>query len=202
MSEIHLFTKLLKSPRADVMVLLITFGLTVLVDLTVAIEVGVVLASFLFMRRMVDVTQVRSITKFMNEDERSDLSDNPAADPNAIAARKVPVGVEVFEINGPFFFGATDKFRDTMRGIQKPPKVLILRMRHVPTIDATGLRALEDTVEKAKKDGITVLLSAANARLMKRLNNAGITEQIGKENILPEIDEALLRAEEILKNKI
>ena len=201
MSEWQLFVKLLRSPKSDIAVLLITFLLTVLVDLTVAIEVGVVLASFLFMRRMVDVTQVRSITKFMNEDERSDLSDNPLDDPNAIAARKVPMGVEVFEINGPFFFGAADKFRDTMRGIQKPPKVLILRMRHVPTIDATGLRALEDTVEKAKKDGITVLLSAANARLMKRLNNAGITEQIGKENILPEIDEALLRAEEILKNK-
>jgi SulP family sulfate permease len=198
MSEWRLFVKLLRSPKSDIAVLIITFLLTILVDLTVAIEVGVVLASFLFMRRMVDVTQVKSITKFLNEDERDDLSDNPAADPNAIAARKIPLGVEVFEINGPFFFGAADKFRDTMRAIQKPPKVLILRMRHVPTIDATGLRALEDTLDKAKRDGITVLLSAPNARLMKRLTNAGITEQIGTQNILPEIDEALIRAKEIL----
>ena len=85
-----------------------------------------------------------------------------------------------------------------MREIQKPPKVLILRMRHVPTIDATGLRALEDTLDKAKKDGITVLLSAANARLMRKLNISGISERIGEKNILPEIDEALIRAKEIL----
>ncbi len=201
MSEWRLFVKLFKSPKSDILVLVITFALTVLIDLTVAIEVGVVMASFLFMRRMVDVTEVRSITKFLNEDSRNDLSDNPSDDPNAIAARKIPLGVEVFEINGPFFFGAADKFRDTMRGIQKPPKVLILRMRHVPTIDATGLRALEDTLDKAKKDAITVILSAANARLMRKLNISGISQRIGEENILPEIDEALVRAREILKSK-
>lgn len=201
MSEWRLFVKLFKSPKSDILVLLITFLLTVLIDLTVAIEVGVVLASFLFMRRMVDVTEIKSITKFINEDTRTDLSDNPNDDPNAIAARKIPVGVEVFEINGPFFFGAADKFRDTMREIQKPPKVLILRMRHVPTIDATGLRALEDTLEKAKKDGITILLAAANARLMRKLNNSGMTERIGTQNILLEIDDALEYARKILKNK-
>lgn len=201
MSEWRLFVKLFKSPKSDILVLLITFLLTVLIDLTVAIEVGVVLASFLFMRRMVDVTEIKSITKFINEDARTDLSDNPNDDPNAIAARKIPVGVEVFEINGPFFFGAADKFRDTMREIQKPPKVLILRMRHVPTIDATGIRALEDTLEKAQKDGITVLLAAANARLMRKLHKSGMTDRIGKQNILPEIDDALEYAREILKNK-
>ncbi len=201
MSEWRLFVKLFRSPKSDIMVLLITFLLTVLIDLTVAIEVGVVLASFLFMRRMVDVTEVKSITKFINEELHKDLSDNPADDPNAISARKIPVGVEVFEINGPFFFGAADKFRDTMRGIQKPPKVLILRMRHVPTIDATGLRALEDTLDKAKKDGITVLLSAVNVRLMKKLNKSGMIQRIGEKNILREIDEALEYAREILKNK-
>lgn len=200
MSEWRLFVKLFKSPKSDILVLLITFSLTVLIDLTVAIEVGVVLASFLFMRRMVDVIEVRSVTQFLNE-EAADLSDNPADDPNAVAARIIPKGVEIFEINGPFFFGAADKFRDTMRGIQKPPKVLILRMRHVPTIDATGLRALEDTLDKAEKDKITVLLSAPTARLMQKLNTSGIAQRIGEQNILPEIDEALSRAREILKNK-
>lgn len=199
MSEWRLFVKLLKSPKSDIMVLLITFSLTIFIDLIVAIEVGVVMASFLFMKRMVDVTEVKSITKFINEDIRTDLSDNPADDPHTITARKIPKGVEIFEINGPFFFGATDKFRDTMRGIQKPPKVLILRMRNVPTIDATGLRALEDTLEKAKKDGITVLLSGPNARLLRRFNNSGITHHIGENNILQEIDDALNRARVILE---
>ncbi|MCB9772103.1 MAG: sulfate permease [Candidatus Omnitrophica bacterium] len=198
MSEWRLFVKLLRSPKSDIMVLLITFFLTIFIDLIVAIEVGVVMASFLFMKRMVDVTEIKSITQFINEDVRTDLSDNPADDPHTIAARKIPKGVEIFEINGPFFFGATDKFRDTMRGIQKPPQILILRMRNVPTIDATGLRALEDTLEKAKKDGITVLLSGPNARLLRKFNNSGITQRIGENNILSEIDDALNRAREIL----
>ncbi len=201
MSEWRLFVKLFKSPKSDILVLLITFSLTILIDLTVAIEVGVVLASFLFMRRMVDVIEVRSVTKFLGGNESEDLSDNPADDPNAVAAKIIPAGVEIFEINGPFFFGAADKFRDTMRGIQKPPKILILRMRYVPTIDATGIRALEDTLDKAEHDKITVLLSAPNPRLMQKLNTSGIVQRIGKQNILPEIDEALERAREILENK-
>ncbi len=195
MSEWRLFAKLLRSPKSDIMVLLITFSLTVLIDLTVAIEVGVVLASFLFMRRMVDVTEITSITKSLDEHENDD-SDN---DVNAISRRKIPKGVEVFEINGPFFFGAADKFRDTMRGIRKPPKILILRMRFVPTIDATGMRALEDLLDRAQKDKIIVLLCGLNARLVRRLKQSGLTERSGEENILPEIDEALTRARELLQ---
>lgn len=197
MSEWHLFIKLLRSPKSDIAVLLITFFLTVLIDLTVAIEVGVVLASFMFMRRMVDVTRVSSITKSITADETSDIDD----DPDGIALRDVPAGVEVFEINGPFFFGAADKFRDTMREIKKPPKALILRMRHVPTIDATGLRALEDTIEQARKDKVTVILSAVNDRIKKRLDRSGITALVGQTNFLPDIDAAISRAKEILAKK-
>ncbi len=193
MSEWHLFSRLLiRSPKSDVIVLLITFGLTVLVDLTVAIEVGMILAAFLFMRRMIAVTQVSHVTNSLTEEEDPN-------DPNAISGQKIPPGVEIFEINGPFFFGATDKFNDTLKEIKKIPKVLILGMRHVPAMDATGLRALEDVVEKSQKDGIKVILFGVNDQPLKVLNTAQLIDKIGKENIQKTLPQAINRAETLIK---
>jgi len=156
--------------------------------------VGVVLAAFLFMRRMINVTKVNSVTESLEEDE------NPN-DPDSLSKRHIPKGIEVYEINGPFFFGAADKFKDTIREIEKPPKVLILRMRYVPMMDATGLCALEDVFNKAKKDGMTLILSEINVQPRKIIENTGLRERIGKENIVGDIDTALARAKVILNAK-
>lgn len=197
MSEWHLFVKIFRSPRSDVAVLLTTFLLTVLIDLTVAIQVGMVLAAFLFMRRMAMVTQVGFVT---HEIQEMDLDDEELerADPNAISKREVPPGVEVFEINGPFFFGATDKFKDTLRQVEQPPKVLILRMRNVPAVDASGLRALEDVVERSKKEGATVIISGIRRQPLAALRRTPLLNKIGRENVFRNIDRALARAREIV----
>ena len=189
MSGWQLFIKLLKTRRGDVVILLITFLLTVFVDLTVAIEVGMVLAAFLFMHRVVAVTEVDYITENFDED------------PHSIIRQEVPEGVEIFEINGPFFFGAADKFRDMLREIQRKPKVLILGLRHVPTIDATGLMALEDLLENARKDKTKLLIYGISTRLLNLLNSMEFIDKVGKENIYPNIDQALASARHFIVNK-
>ena len=138
MSEAHLFIKLFRGPKSDIIVLVSTFLLTVLVDLTVAIQVGVVLAALLFMRRMAEVTQVGYVTNMVSEDDEEDPND-----PLRLSRRKVPAGVEVFEVSGPFFFGAADKFKNAIGVVKEKPRILILRMRHVLSLDATALQALE-----------------------------------------------------------
>lgn len=193
MSEVHLFVKMLRAPRGDVLVLLITFFLTVLVDLTVAIEVGVVLAAFLFMHRVVATTQVGYVTSSLEEEDPND--------PFAISKRVVPDGVEVFEINGPFFFGAADKFRDMLREIQNKPKILILRMRYVPSIDATGMRALEDLYEQSRKEKTQLIISGMTDTLFDRLKHFGFVEKIGESHIHKNIDQALEHARTIITNK-
>lgn len=196
MSEWHLFLSIARSsPRSDVAVLLLTFALTVLIDLTVAIQVGVVLAAFLFMRRMAMATQVGFVTNAMLDDEDEELAQR---DPNAISKREVPEGVEVFEINGPFFFGAAEKFKDALRRVAKPPRVLILRMRHVPAVDATGLRVLEDLQDRANKEGTQILLSGIRRQPLHALRRSPLLEKIGRKNIFRDLDHALNRAREIL----
>lgn len=192
MSEWHMFVKLLRAPKSDIVVLLITFLLTVLVDLTVAIEVGMVMAAFLFMRRMVEVTQVNYLNKSLDSEEDKN-------DPDSLAKQKIPAGVEIFEIYGPFFFGAAEKFKDSLREIQKPPKVLILRMRHVPAIDATGLRALEDLVEKAQKEKTVVLLEGGHDQPLKMIEQVGLLDRMGRENVASNIQLALKRAQDLLE---
>ena len=190
MSEWRHFTRLLKAPRSDVAVLLTTFALTVLVDLTVAIEVGMVLAAFLFMKRMADVSQARFITS-ADEEENSD-------DPMSLSRKSVPDGVEVFEVDGPFFFGAADQFKDALASIVSAPKVLILRLRRVPAIDATGLHVLEDLIEKTSRDGTVLILSGLQARALRVLRRAGLIDRIGSGNVAPDIDRALERAKTFL----
>lgn len=191
MSEWHSFLAMLKSPKSDVAVLVITFLLTVIVDLTIAIQVGILLAVFLFIRRMALVTNVGVVTRELVDEEEGE-------DPNAISKREVPAGVEVYEVNGPFFFGASYKFLEAMKVVGKPPKVRIIRMRDVPAIDATGIHTLKEEHKSAKRHGIIFLLSDIHAQPLFALDRAGLLEVIGEENIFGNIDDALNRAREIL----
>ena len=195
MSEWHSFVNLLRSPKSDVTVLIATFLLTVLIDLTVAIQVGVVLAAFLFMRRMSSVTQANLITK---EIQKPDDEEDEANDPKAITKREVPPGVEVFEIYGPMFFGAIDQFKDAIRRLEKRPKVLILRLRHVLAIDATAIKALEMELKSERKRGMILVLSGVHAQPLVAMRQSGFLDKIGEQNICADIDEALERAREII----
>ena len=193
MSEWRAFRAELRSPRSDVLVLLTTFALTVLVDLTVAIEVGMVLAAFLFIRRMAEVTNISAVTREVN-DQRGDEED----DENAVSRRSVPRGVEVYEINGPFFFGAAETFKDTLGRIARKPKVLIIRMRHVLAMDSTGMHALRDVVHRSRKDGTVVLLSDVHMQPLVALTGSAALEDIGQENLFGNLDDALQRARQIV----
>ncbi|NMB81309.1 MAG: STAS domain-containing protein, partial [Ignavibacteria bacterium] len=191
MSEWRSFKSLLKSPRSDVVVLLTTFLLTVIFDLTIAIQIGMILAVILFMRRMAMVTNVGVITRELADEEES-------YDPNSINKREVPKSVEVFEVNGPFFFGAASTFKDAMHVIEEPPKVRIIRMRNVPAIDATGLHTLEEFYKDSKKQGTTIVLSGVHTQPLYAMTQAGLLDLFGEENVFGNIDDALDRAREIL----
>ncbi len=191
MSEIHIFVKIFKSIKSDVIVLLVTFLLTVILDLTVAIQVGVVLASLLFMYRMSNVSQVG---KMIVDDENE-------TDANSIKNKNVPAGVEVYEIYGSFFFGAAEKFKDQIKSIEKKPKILILRMRNVLMIDATGLTALETIIVDSQKQGIKVVLSGVRTQMFLVLQKSGLVKKLGEENVAANIDLALARANEILSEE-
>lgn len=193
MSEWRTFRGELTAPKSDVVVLLTTFSLTVLVDLTVAIEVGMVLAAFLFMRRMAEVTNVSSVTR-----ELADGADKYDDDPNSVRRRLIPRGVEVFEINGPFFFGAAEQFKDTLSQIAKKPRVLIIRMRDVPAIDSTGLHALQELARRCRGDGTLLLLADVHAQPMFALVRSEILVEIGEENLFGNLDDALDRARQHL----
>ena len=189
MSEWRTFVSEFRAPKSDVAVLLATFLLTVLVDLTVAIEVGMVLAAFLFMRRMAEVTNIKVLTH-----EFEDPTDDFEHDPNAVRRRVVPEGVQVYEITGPFFFGAAEMFKDRVTRIAGKPKVLILRMRHVLAIDSTGLHALRDVVRRSRNEGTLVILSDVHAQPVVALERSGTYDELGEENVHGNIDDALNRA--------
>jgi sulfate permease, SulP family len=194
MSEWRTFRGELTAPKSDVAVLVTTFGLTVLVDLTVAIEVGMVLAAFLFMRRMAEVTNVSIVTR-----ELADGSDNDEEDdPNSVRKRDIPPGVEVFEISGPFFFGAAEQFKDTLGQVARNPRVLIIRMRGVPAIDSTGLHALHELARRCKHDGTLLLLSDVHAQPMFALVRSEMLAELGQENLFGNLDNALDRARQYL----
>lgn len=195
MSEYRTFNQLLKSPRSDVAVLLTTFGLTVIIDLTVAIEVGMILAVILFMRRMSNVTNLEVITR-----ELKDIDD--IYDSNSMQGKNVPEGVEVYEINGPFFFGAASKFKEVIRQIEIPPKIMILRMRNVSAIDGTGLHLFAEIIKNFKKTETRLILSAVQPQPLNAITQYKLIDQIGKENIVENIDDALKKAKKILDEKI
>jgi SulP family sulfate permease len=191
MSEWRAFRAELSSPKSDVVVLLATFLLTVFVDLTVAIEVGMVLAAFLFMKRMAEVTNVNAVTDEL-EDERDE------SDSNATNRRRIPKGVEVYEINGPFFFGAAETFKDTLARVAAKPKVLIIRMRHVLALDSTGMHALRDVVHRTRRDKTVVLLSDVHMQPLVALTGSPVLAEIGQENLFGNLDDALNKARRIV----
>jgi len=198
MSEWRTFRSELHSPKSDVIVLLATFGLTVFVDLTVAISVGMVLSAFLFMHRMAAVTEVSVLDREMDEDDMVDDGDIYARDPDGLRRWDIPAGIEVYEINGPFFFGAAETFKDTIARVAGKPKVLIIRMRNVLSLDSTGMYALKDVVHRSRKDGTTVLLSDVHMQPLVALTGSPILDEIGKENLFGNLGDALNRARALL----
>ncbi|MFB0495712.1 SulP family sulfate permease [Mucilaginibacter sp. OAE612] len=188
MSELGNFMDVFKGSKSDASVLLITFGLTVLVDLTVAIEIGIIVAAFLFMRKMMQSSSVQQT--ILSRDQLSDDEFNQS---------DIPKGVDVFEINGPLFFGAAYKFKDTMKVLEKPARVLIIRMGNVPVIDATGIRVLRDVHQEIKKKGTKLILSEANSeQVTEALKKTRLLFQIGKGNVRDTFEKALKRADEVL----
>jgi len=196
MCEWRTFLSELRSPKSDVVILLTTFFLTVLIDLTVAISVGMVLAAFLFMKRMAEVTNVRAVTKEFDEDD----DDRSVSDENGGRLRDIPSGVEVYEINGAFFFGAAETFKNTLATIAGKPKVLIIRMRNVLLLDSTGMHALRDVVHRSRKDGTVVLLSNLHMQPLVALTGSTVLEEIGSENVFSDLDAALQRARDLLSS--
>ena len=195
MSEWRTFKYLLKGDKSDVAVLLITFFLTVIVDLTVAIEVGVVLAIVLFVRR---VMQTSSINVLENN-KIAATEDSEVASMEDTDRLDIPEGVEVYEIDGPFFFGLASRFEE-LEQIKKPgTKVRIIRMRKVPFIDSTGVNNLRNLCERTRKRGVTVILSGVTEKVQETLVKFGVDKEIGAENIFPHIVPALSKATELVK---
>jgi sulfate permease, SulP family len=190
MSEWRTFRGELTAPRSDVAVMLVTFVLTVAVDLSVAIQVGMVLAAFLFMRRMSEVADVRMVTREL-EDARGDRY---ATDPAPVRRHQVPDGVQVYEIHGPFFFGAAEKFKERVGFLTSAPRVLIIRLRDVSAIDSTGLHAFQELVRRSRKDGTLVVLSDIHSQPYIALSRSALKDEIGDENIVGSLEEALVRA--------
>jgi len=195
MSEWRSFVSILKGDKSDILVVTLTFLLTVLVDLTVAIEVGMVLAAFLFMRRMAKISNVSVITDDL-KDAREDGND-----PDATERLPVPKGVEVYEVNGPLFFAAAHNFKETLTRTNRRPKYLIIRMRHVPLIDATGIHNLEEVLKEFKAQGTQIVLSGVQPDVFNSLEKAGIVEWLGSQNVCSDIHKALKRVNELLEVK-
>lgn len=194
MSEWESFLAVARGPKSDVVVLFTTFLLTVLVDLTVAIEIGMVLAAFLFLRNMIKSSEVSVLTKELQEGEEGENADNAEG-------LQLPPQVEVFEISGPLFFGAAYKFKDAMKFIETPPKILIIRMDKVPIIDATGIKAIAEVHKEAKQRGTKLILSeVTNSKVQEALQEARLQFAIGKANITSTFQQAVERAKVVLQD--
>ena len=191
MSEWRSFRAILRNPKSDIIVLLVTFFLTVIFDLTVAIEVGVLIACLLCMKRMAETTNVSVLSDEIDPTADTDIQGN-------LEHLIIPEGVKVYEINGPYFFGIGNKFEEMMGDMGGRAKVRIIRMRKVPFIDSTGVHNLSNMCRMCAQMGVKVVLSGVNPTVMKVLENAGLDDVVGKENICSHISLALKRAEEIL----
>ena len=181
------------NPKSDVTVLLLTFFLTIIFDLTVAIEFGLICACLLFMRRMAETTDVHAVFNEIDLNEDADMQRGN------LEHLTIPEGVEVYEINGPYFFGAGSRFEDIMARYGSHPKVRIIRMRKVPFIDSTGMHNLENMCRMSQKEGITVVLSGVNPKVESVLKRNHFNELLGEENICNHIDLALSRAQQIIR---
>ena len=191
MSEWRSFKAILKNPKSDIIVLLVTFFLTVIFDLTIAIEVGVLIACLLCMKRMAETTNVSVLSDEIDPNADSDVMGN-------LDHLTIPEGVKVYEINGPYFFGIGNKFEEMMGDMGGRAKVRIIRMRKVPFIDSTGVHNLQNMCRMCSQMGVKVVLSGVNPKVMKVIEDAGMDDVVGKENICSHINIALKRAEEIL----
>lgn len=192
MSEWRSFLAVARGPVNDTIVLLVTFFLTVVFDLTIAIEIGMVLAAFLFMRHMAQISNVKIITNQLDAEETDD--------PYATEKLAVPTGVEVYEVNGPLFFGAAHNFKESLNTIgKKRPLIMIIRMRYVPIIDATGLHNLKEILKRIQANKTQVILSGVQPAVYEELDKAHILSLVGEKNVCSHISEALKRANELLE---
>jgi len=188
MGEWHQFARLLKWPKSDAAVFLTAFALTVIMDLTVAVEVGMVLAAVMFIKRIAETTQIMAV-------DESNETEGPQ---HSVVGKEVPEGVLIFRVFGAFFFGAVDKLETALKRARQEPKVLILRMRKVLAMDATGLNALEDLSDKLRLRHQHLILSAPHTQPYMMMVKAGFIDQIGEENVCADITAALERARQIL----
>lgn len=194
MSGWRTFLALMKNPKSDVTVLLITFFLTVIFDLTVAIEVGLLIACVLFMKRVMETTEISVIRDEIDPNKESDLEVHEEH-------LTLPKGVEVYEINGPYFFGIATKFEEIMSQLGDRPKIRIIRMRKVPFIDSTGIHNLTNLCVMSQKENIHIILSGVNDKVHKVLERSGFYELLGEDNICSNINEAVAKAWENLGKK-
>jgi SulP family sulfate permease len=187
MSEWRTFRAEFSAPKADLIVLLTTFLLTVIVDLSVAVQVGMVLAAFLFMKRMSEVTNVQAVTREF-------------ADPQDRRGPRLPVPkrVEIYEINGPFFFGAAEHFKEQINTVASKPKVLIILMRNVPAMDSTGMHALRQLTRRVRKDGTRIMIAEVHAQPMIALGKSHLLDEIGEENVFGSVHDALEAARQLV----
>ena len=195
MSGWRTFMQLMKNPKSDVIVLLITFFLTVVFDLTIAIEVGLLIACLLFMKRMAESTQIKVIA---DEIDPNDETDAEVHEEHLI----IPKGVEVYEINGPYFFGIANKFEELMAAMENHPKVRVIRMRRVPFIDSTGIHNLQNLCEMSHREGTHIVLSGVTPNVYSVLEHNGFCKLLGKDHICPNINVALDRAAAIVKRPL
>jgi SulP family sulfate permease len=198
MSEYHVFVRMFRGPKSDWTVMLITFLVTVLADLVAAVEVGMLLSAALFIRRMAESAHIKIITSELDYDENK-----TEIDPDATANKRVPAGVVVFEIQGPLFFGAVNRFKELMLGFFRDPKakLVVLRMRHVPTIDASGLNVVLDFARQCRKHRIPLVLSGVQPQPFREFAKYGVAAEVGAENVCSSIDEALKRVNAIIAEK-
>ncbi len=185
----HFFKMLKRAPRADVLILLVTFGLTVFVDLVVAVNIGVILATFHFLRRMAASVEVQQVSE---QDLQKEFASN--------GIHLLPTGLLVYAVEGPFFFGAAENFERALISTHTEPRLLIIRLRWVPFIDITGLQTLEEVIVNFHKRQVRVMLTGANARVKSKLQKAGIIKLVGTENIFAEFSQALVVAHQALNS--
>ncbi len=188
MGEWHNFSRLPRWPRSDAVVFLTAFGLTVIIDLTVAVEIGMVLAAILFIKRVSETSQITAV----------DESTETEGSHHSLVGKVIPPGVMIYRMFGAFFFGAADKLESALKRLKQEPEVLILRMRKVVAMDATGLNALEDLYERLHRKGKHLVLSAPHTQPLMVMERAGFLDKLGRENVCPHVDAALGRAREIL----
>lgn len=193
MSELPRFLGMRRAPVADLAVMLVTFLLTVIVDLTAAVQVGVLLSVILFIKRVTDTTSVDRSTGFSAE--KSDRLPDAALE---LMYKKIPAGCEVYEIDGPFFFGVADMLQDALAGLSRPPKVFILRMRAVPSVDATGINALASFLRRCIRQKTLLLLSEVREQPLEALRKVGLMAEVGEQNCISDFEEALLRANDAI----